>query len=320
MGINLKAYRFSESELKKLIQMRQLFSENNLVTDRFPEVYYDDIKNYETLFGLFEATNEDTPDYLGVYHYDFESDKLTTKEGIIVLFKDRIEAFCKRKSVGKDEVRYIVLMHELGHWLAHWSEFNDENWKKGYGIDNPMTHEAIAQLIAFWAVDGDPVCEEILRESLTPKDERNKYALYLILKSHSKSEILKKLIEIRKYFFLNEYFQFELLKSNAITMIDFISGLFSAETLKKLREEIENIKIPFSENLEVFEEPFCKNLIGNLERIIDEPKPKYDIVFHNTDKLDVLLKKLFINMKSRDEVLEFLKNNYGKIAGKNYGL
>lgn len=323
-GINLKAYRFSEPELKKLIEVRLLFSRNKLVTDRFPEVYYDDIENYERLFGKLKATNDDTPDYLGVYHYGCEPDKLKTKEGIIVLFKDRIENFCKRKSVDQNDVRYIVLMHEMGHWLTHWSEFDGENWAKGYGIDNPMTHESLAQLIAYWAVDGDPDCEKILREYLTPKNESNEYALYLTLKSYSKSKILLKLIEIRKQFFLNDYFLSGFMQSNSELMNDFFSGLFLIETLRKLDlGQIEKSQPPIKRDPDDHEQLFCDSLIESLEKMINSnspPVPYWEQNKEDITKIDAILSKLFFDQNCIKEVVDLLFRNRGNISGRKFGI
>jgi len=316
MGINLKAYRFSESELKKLIELSQLFLGNNLVTDRFPEVYYDDIDNYEYLFGKIKATNEDTPDYLGVYHYNCESDELTTKEGIIVLFKDRIENFCKRKSVGLSEVRYIVLMHELGHWLTHWSEFDRENWKKGFGIDNPMTYESLAQLIAFWAVDGNPVCEEILRDKLTPKNKKDVYALYLELIVHSKSTILKKLVEIRKHYFLSDFFLHRFLNEDYKTLPDFISDLFLEKKYREMNVlEIEQKEIKILSDTCTYEKAV-------LDKYLEKRKDcdKIFIINPEDEMFKVFLDKVFFN---KDFILKFheiLFKRRGSENGKKFGL
>jgi hypothetical protein len=324
MRINLKAYRFSESELKKLIDLRQLFSENNLVTDRFPEIYYDDIENYEHLFGKFKATNEDTADYLGVYHYGCEPDELTTKEGIIVLFKDRIENFCKRKPVDLIDVRYIVLMHEMGHWLTHWSKSDGANWEKGYGIDNPMTHEALAQLIAYWMVDGNPNCEKILRGPLTPEDKNNEYAHYLNLTGKSKSDVLLKLIEIRKYFSLSDFFLSGFMQSNSGLMNDFISGLFLRETLHKMDlGQIEKSQPPIKRVSDDHEQLFCDSLIESLKKMINSnspPVPYWEQNILDKTKIDAILSKLFFDQKCINKVVELLYRNRGKITGTKFGI
>jgi len=245
MKINLKAYRFEESELKQMIQLRKLFQLNHFITDRFPEVYYDTFEKYERIFGKHKATIEDEPDYLGVYHYKHNRELTKTLEGVIVLFKDRIEDFCIRQSLGIDDVRFIVLMHEMGHWLTHWSKCNDQNWEKGYNSEHKKTHESLAQLIAYWSASGNPRLEIILSTHLTPSIKNNEYALYLELIKLRKSTIIKKLIEIRKYYFLDSQFKlqnkldeiyFNFLKSRFSDFFDFFTQKKNiAENLKLLQ-------------------------------------------------------------------------------------
>jgi hypothetical protein len=165
--INLKAYRFNSEELIAINQLKDLFEGNGYILDRFPEVYYDDYDKLSFDKNL-ESQEEDTPDYLAVYFYEFESEKShSTLEGRIVLFKDRIENFANRKKIDIDDVRYILLMHELGHWLCHSPKYNNRNWSLGYGVKNKKTHESLAQLIAYWMADGKIDKEAILNDTNT---------------------------------------------------------------------------------------------------------------------------------------------------------
>jgi Zn-dependent peptidase ImmA (M78 family) len=222
MKNNLIAYRFSEQELEKMIYLKNIFVENEFKIDRFPKVYYDDYGNYKSICGEIKNTEGEVIDYnvnenkessngnnqiggisiidlLGIYtDFRIKNDDKNTKEGIIVLFKDRIENFCKNNNISENDVRLIVLMHELGHWLTHWSEKNNENWSVGYDSKDKKTHESLAQLIAYWAIFGNKKLETVLSQNLTPSDVNNPYYLYNNLKSISKSEILYKLVEIRK--------------------------------------------------------------------------------------------------------------------------
>jgi hypothetical protein len=132
--IKLNAYRFSAKELVKMGWLKDLFQDNGFVIDRFPEVYYDTFKNASKVYtNLEQHINEDTPDYLGVYIFAYgdetcEEQCRSTKEGVIVLFSDRIQDFCLRKQSKLSEslidienaLREVVLYHELGHWLSHW--------------------------------------------------------------------------------------------------------------------------------------------------------------------------------------------------------
>jgi hypothetical protein len=321
MKINLKAYRFSETELKKMNELRHLFADNNLVTDRFPEVYYDDIEAYEQLFGKIENTEEEiTPDYLGVYQYSYDSDRLTTKEGIIVLFKNRIENFCKSKSIDINKVRLIVLVHELGHWLTHWAELKGKNWKKGFGINNLKTHESLAQLVAYWAIDGNPGCERILKDNLTPKDQKNAYALYKELIAQSKSEILAKLIEIREYYYLGDYFLYNFLKEDYKTMIDYVSDLFLNEKFKDLDfvEVIKN-RINILPNTSTFE----KRVFANYKKNRKDENKEFASIFSDDEKLYQLEKLLSAIFFNEDFIMKFKKTlvkRRGSEIGKRFGL
>ena len=232
MKNHLQAYRFSEQEMNKMIELKKIFEENGFKIDRFPEVYYDDYDmvkekrehNYVAVIepsksesqysnnqddflnkikdlnpinnniGNFQIDAIGIIDLLGVYtNFWIEGDKINTKEGVIVLFKDRIESL----GLDKNNVRFIVLMHELGHWLSHWPKCDDENWSEGYyAAIEKKTHESLAQLIAFWAVDGNPELEKTLTY-LTPTDSENPYYLYNNLKEFSKVNMLRKLQIVR---------------------------------------------------------------------------------------------------------------------------
>jgi hypothetical protein len=199
MENHLQAYRFSEQEINKMIYLKKIFEENGFEINRFPEVYYDNYDNYIEIYGKLKG-NYDEIDFLGVYtDFTIAGDEKNTKEGVIVLFKDRIE----NHKLDTNNVCFVVLMHELGHWLSHWPKCNNENWSNGYSADNPKTHESFAQLIAYWALDGNPELEKTLT-NLTPTDIENPYYLYNNLKGFSKTDILTKLVEIRKHYFLSD--------------------------------------------------------------------------------------------------------------------
>ena len=222
MKNHLQAYRFSEQEMNKMIELKVIFEQNDFEINRFPEVYYDDYDNYEEIYGKIKDPDENI-DYLGVYtDFWIPSDEINSKEGIIVLFKDRIENYCYEKQMEVNSVRFIVLMHELGHWLTHWATYNNENWSKGYkaGTDK-KTHESLAQLIAFWAVEDNSNLKNLLETRLTPANNpNNPYALYKNLIKFSKSIILNKLIEIRKHAFLTDDLMYAFLSSDAKFMYE----------------------------------------------------------------------------------------------------
>jgi hypothetical protein len=248
---NLKAYRFSSEELEKMKWLKELFETNGYKFDpnRFPEVYYDTFDRAAEVFPSLKGiiTEQETPDYLGVYLYTLGEQKVESpcrksKEGIIILFEDRIERYADPVSV-----RFVVLMHELGHWLTHWAyhelrhllsnrSHNDaQNWQIGYHLKIKKTKEALAQLIAYWASMDNPTHEKTL-EMLTPKhlddgmlhmidkkikltsdgqsvDVENPYGQYWLLKNHSPEQILLKLHQLRQGYMLKDDLMIDFLRS-----------------------------------------------------------------------------------------------------------
>jgi hypothetical protein len=189
----LQAYRFSEQEMKKMIELKKIFAENGFEIDRFPEVYIDE----EYVIDEEEISYLNI-DKLGCYKYAINEDK-TTEEGIIIIYSSAIEFYCQIMKINSDDVKFVVLMHELGHWLTHWSRYKDKsNWIIGYKADvHNKTHESLAQLIAYWSVEGNHELEKTL-EKLTPNDSENPYYLYKNLIEIDKKNVLIKLTEIRK--------------------------------------------------------------------------------------------------------------------------
>ena len=318
----LKAYRFSEIDLIQMLSLKTLFTNNGYNIDLFPEVYFDSFDNYERLYGKTnKETHDDTPDYFAVYHFFLdETDSPITKEGIIVLFEDRIQNFCKRKALNEYDVCHVILNHELGHWLCHWPTFDGENWNRGYGIVNLKTHESLAQLIGWWCVNGNFTLENILSRNLTPADISDPYALYLNLKLYSKSDILIKLVEIRKNYFLSDDSLFEFLAQSTY------SNLFE----KILSEFNDDKDIPkrfnyLFENEKMKSEPVWLNFIIDLK---DRLILKFNLrSLSTTERNDW---NQLINDIHSDLVMDcwkrglapktYLENYRGKISARKFGL
>lgn len=240
---HLKIYRFSGEELDRMLSLKKLFEENHFSIERFPEVYYDTYDRYCDAYGC-EKQEEDSnydwladmnPDKLGVYRYRLiDADCHLSKEGVIILFSDRIEKFCERRSLDKCHVRLIVLLHELGHWLCHWPEDTGNksierwlsmaknsikrNWNYGYDWNylagNIKTHEILAKLIAYWSVKGKANLKDILMNQLSPADSQNPYSLYKQYLGKEKKEMIRKIIDLRKHFFLSDELACEYLSGN----------------------------------------------------------------------------------------------------------
>ena len=199
---HLQAYRFSEQEMTKMIELKKIFEKNCYKINRFPKVYIDE----EYVLDEKDMSNLNI-DKLGCYRFKVNNDN-STEEGVIIIYTKAIEMYCnaishKIYSINLvqliDCVTLIVLMHELGHWLSHWPKCFDKNWEKGYGEDNLMTHESLAQLIAYWAIKKkDSDIKSILENYLTPNDSNNPYALYKKLINYGQKEILMRLVNIRE--------------------------------------------------------------------------------------------------------------------------
>jgi hypothetical protein len=247
-----KAYQFSEMELHSLMNLRKLFSRNQYTTDRFPEVYDGDIparsKEEQKLIdlgsdGIFELVKKSWIDALGIYrfgpHKNQDYNYEFTAEGIIIIDSKKIEQWVdiwnqnSSEELTVDDVRFVVLMHELGHWLSHWASRKDKKdkdadllqWNPGFEFPNILTKEALANIICLWA------CEDIADEeqrigvltalnALTPKNENgdvdtsNAYGAYKLIEGFERSDVLEKLNAVRANWMLKDEFLFDFLKSS----------------------------------------------------------------------------------------------------------
>jgi hypothetical protein len=243
------SYRFSVEELQKMITLKKEIFEKysySFGPNRFPEVYYCEVKEIKHLLPENLRADEMNPDYLGLY-FDFfpsstgmsRNDYLggSSHEGKIVLFKDRIEAFCARNSLSEDNVRFVVLMHELGHWMSHWAISSGIRWEHGYHLQQSpsFTHEALAQLIAYWCCKGNPAHEEVLL-ALSPKDSAGNvdaskpYGAYESLKNFEEEVILQKLDQLRKFWMVSDLQMLAFLQSNLVDMAQWIRESKKNET------------------------------------------------------------------------------------------
>jgi hypothetical protein len=274
----LKSYRFSDAELNKMLWLKELFQENGFTIDRFPEVYYDDFNKVypEKEHNSFPNEGPVDPDMLGVYRFGLEKDCIgkpcrKSTEGIIILFKDRIEHYSSNTGTDIDSVRFVVLMHELGHWLSHWPIRENYNWRIGFHLSNTHTHEALAQLIAYW------VCQHTLHFhtllKLTPKahldpdmiymldgrltlpdgtvvNPENPYGRYWEIKDKSIVEVLNKLHQLRECWMLKDGKMIEFLKSDSDNLEQWLisqGGISENDINLKLNGSdcIDNIPIKF---------------------------------------------------------------------------
>ena len=110
-------------------------------------------------------------------------------------------------------------MHELGHWVSHWPIANNANWRIGYNTGHKKTQEAIAQIIAYWMIKGDEDLEKAF-ELMNPTKKNSPYRLYENLISQHISEILNKIVDLRKHHYLNDSAQYRYLADSSLNYID----------------------------------------------------------------------------------------------------
>ena len=161
--MKIKAYRFSKLELSHMERLLQVFRASEYDLIRWPEVYYCDHKDLypddeiDTNDKLRYENNIYIPDYLGIYKFDIY------REGFIVLFKDRIKDCSKRISNELsldyyetfDAIKFIVLMHELGHWITHWCHTSNQIQRSiNFHYQSTAVLESMAQLSFVWSIFG----------------------------------------------------------------------------------------------------------------------------------------------------------------------
>jgi hypothetical protein len=175
------AYKLSRYELKYIDKLYLFYKTKVSIPDsyRLPEIYEGNFLEFKnnSLIDLRENVQEfpkeiksievrnlndleeySNPDFLGFYMY------YSGQEGKIFLYKDRIIECSKRisKNLNLDHnktyssLKFIVLIHELGHWFSHWVCCND---KGNFNLDfytrlSKETKESIAQLNVLWAIHG----------------------------------------------------------------------------------------------------------------------------------------------------------------------
>jgi DNA-directed RNA polymerase specialized sigma24 family protein len=247
----LHAYRLSEVEMNSMNDLKKIFEQNgySFYPNRFPEIYYDDYENVIEIYPELKNNQDGTPDYLGVYIYNFKGGGKKepcrkSTEGVIVLFRDRIENY---RRIPADDLKFAVLMHELGHWMSHWAYKDGYNWSIGYHLPNENTHELFAQLIAYWACRNRANHLDALL-ALTPKKARNikinqkvedeveddqidtekAYGRYWLMKDRTQSSILNKLHQIREGWMLKDERMIEYLLSEEDDLHKWFSSLNDA--------------------------------------------------------------------------------------------
>lgn len=235
---NIRAYRFSTKELQKMLELKEILQSEELnfkfEIDRFPEVYTksiaDELSNSPLIEEKYKQNGKiDLYKYVNSTYFNinklgvYKTSKTKkgsineTKEGIIILYEDIIKVFAACKGIKEEDIRLKVLLHELGHWVSHWPLANKTNWKIGYNTLHKKTHEAIAQVIAYKLMENENDLKIIFEAFNYEKD--SPYLLYKNLESQTTSQILNKIIELRKHHYLNDVCQYFYLADQSLNNI-----------------------------------------------------------------------------------------------------
>ena len=166
MTNRLQAYRYNWFELNAIKRLYANYG-RKLCLDRLPEVYLSDY--HESKEMALAVNNEKggdgferdisksdlaNPDYLGKYDYDYGL------EGRVFLYRNRIdtsaEFFSNQLQLNflevRDTIKFIVLMHEIGHWISH--RICLENQTDIYPDLSKNLKESMAQLHVLWSLHG----------------------------------------------------------------------------------------------------------------------------------------------------------------------
>ena len=256
-----------------------IFRYENCIKTDLPKNIKDKIANHETLtedekkdlFDLDKYVNSESFNInrLGVYRSS--KTKLgclnVTNEGKIILYKDVIKAYVKNhNNIDEKDVRLIVLMHELGHWVSHWPIANNSNWRIGYNTEHKKTHEAIAQIIAYWMTKGDEDLEKAF-ELMKPTKKDSPYLLYENLISQDISEILNKIVDLRKHHYLNDSAQYRYLADSSLNDLD-NPMLMHLKTFLIFNDSLEAISdwTLNQENIQLIEDEIKKELNDGVKK------------------------------------------------------
>jgi hypothetical protein len=149
----MKAYRLSVNEIKYMTRLEKIGAGYSFV--RWPEIYWGQPPE-ETDSKLNEMPpSDEEEDYLGNYRYNPD------KEGYIELYKDRILESSEEIAIALDlefeqtfsDLCFIVLMHELGHWMTHWCHKEEFAHRRlNYREQPKEVKETLAQLFVCWCV------------------------------------------------------------------------------------------------------------------------------------------------------------------------
>ena len=232
---SMSQYRLSNNELLLLNNLYEIFSKNGFHIDKWPEIYYCDYNIAKHHFEILEEEYPEdnyifNPDFLGIYSYKY------SKEGIIILFRDRIlnasSTFINKNKrfYNLDEIITLlktkILIHEIGHWLTHsCAIINKDEILFQFGALPKIIKESLAQLTVIWSFYKHKSEFEYKLESFArlfmPKQPKPYFEFNKIHHMYSPEIILKRYLGIASQMtHLNEDKLFKLLAKNESDLTD----------------------------------------------------------------------------------------------------
>jgi hypothetical protein len=277
----LTAYPFSSNELSAMLLLRQLFNEGGFSIDRYPKINED--SDPQPIYQILKSREEQEKDsslmdILGIYT-DFSapnpkilhhhiSENIFTQEGRIILFSKRLEEFASEKELSLDAVRFVVLVHELGHWFSHWAssyvhdcKHNElpgwgTQWVFGFNFSNRRTEEALANLCVYWVLNHPEITKHIDRafidsaknafDKLTPKGNNQEvntddpYGAYALLTAKDSVDVIRKINELRGNWMFSDNAMMQFLCSDTLKMKEFYPQPLLDHVHPKMQTLVEN--------------------------------------------------------------------------------
>jgi len=276
----LTPYHFSSNELSAMLLLKQLFEEGDFNMERYPEIHEDnDARPILQVLSPEELGKDpNLMDILGVYT-DFSapnpkildphiSENIFTQEGRIILFSKRLEEFASNKELSLDAVRFVVLVHELGHWFSHWAKSGvhgckhnelpgwGTQWVFGFNFSNRRTEEALANLCVYWVLN-HPEIEKHIDEAfidsakkafdeLTPKGNNQEvntddpYGAYALLTDKDSADVIRKINELRRNWMFSDDAMMQFLCSDAAGMTGFYPQPLLNHVHPKMQDFVKN--------------------------------------------------------------------------------
>lgn len=276
----LTAYPFSSNELSAMLLLKQLFNEGGFSIDRYPEINEDSDPRpiYQILSPEERKKDSSLMDILGVYtgfsapnpkilHHHI-SENIFTQEGRIILFSKRLEEFASQKKLSLDAVRFVVLVHELGHWFSHWASSSvhyckhnelpgwGTQWVFGFNFSNRRTEEALANLCVYWVLNHPEISKHIDQafidsakkafDELTPKGNNQEvntddpYGAYALLTAKASADVIRKINELRRNWMLSDNAMMQFLSSDTLEMKEFYPQPLLDHVHPKMQTFVEN--------------------------------------------------------------------------------